>query len=316
MHYRLYITLLFLSAVLSVALAVPSNWRAGISTLQILPHFPSFHKPTVVALAVLSKLLYSPLNPAAYLRTARRLDSLFTQVLVFDERNAQAAIFVHPAFLIVIFRGSSPRSAHVDGGSDLLTNINVLRSPLTCSTPAVTAFAHAGFLRYADSLLQPHIDGKEGLGDALTRLHAFAPRPVLIAGHSLGGAAAVIGAVRIMGLFSSASVVSALVTFGQPRVVDYEGADSLTRLLGRRYVRVVRGADPVPLLPTSWRFKHAGEVVYVSEDDEVVENPEKWAMRKDRVRAWLGLSDDLLQDHSAEDYIRLLRDAKYVKELR
>ena len=94
------------------------------------------------------------------------------------------------------------------------------------------------------------------------RLREFADRDgkrVWIAGHSLGGAVALLcasqmafhaprfGAVRLAGLY----------TCGQPRVGNREFADSITPHLGRLYFRIVHGNDIVPHVPPEFLAPNA-----------------------------------------------------------
>lgn len=112
----------------------------------------------------------------------------------------------------------------------------------------------------------------------LPALRAAAARhpdyPILLVGHSLGGAVAALAALELRLTHPLSDV--AVTTFGEPRVGNRGLADYLDRVfeltgdgdgdgLGgerRRYRRVTHVGDPVPLLPLAeWGFRsHAGEV--------------------------------------------------------
>lgn len=113
--------------------------------------------------------------------------------------------------------------------------------------------AHRGFLAHANDLwreMGPRLD------DLMT------DRELIITGHSLGGATAVLIAFWIQQLGHR---VADIVTFGAPRVFDYRGA-AMSRL---PMLRVCNAGDPVPHLPTFWRFAHFGDKWYVTERGHV-----------------------------------------------
>lgn len=105
---------------------------------------------------------------------------------------------------------------------------------------------HAGFQHALDAIwpqLQP--------------LLARAPR-WWCSGHSLGGALAVLAAMRMQ---DSATPLQGVVTYGQPRVGDVHCAASLGSL---PLVRVVNACDAVPQLPPeALGYRHAGELVHL-----------------------------------------------------
>ncbi|BDS06482.1 hypothetical protein NT6N_15220 [Oceaniferula spumae] len=68
-------------------------------------------------------------------------------------------------------------------------------------------------------------------------------RPICITGHSLGGSVAILlAAILDHRGYEDVSVV----TFGQPKITDFHGAESLKTL---NVLRVVFEQDPVPLMP-------------------------------------------------------------------
>jgi triacylglycerol lipase len=86
-------------------------------------------------------------------------------------------------------------------------------------------------------------------------------QPLFIAGHSLGGALAMIAAERL--LRERNIRASGVYTFGAPRVGTQAFADSYNASrLGDRSYRFVHGLDIVPTLPPSaLGFRHAGRMV-------------------------------------------------------
>jgi len=121
---------------------------------------------------------------------------------------------------------------------DYWTDARIRRRPVSDD-----AWVHAGFADSTDELMeQLQASGQ------LT-----AQRRWWIAGHSLGGALAVLAAERLIGI--PGQQVVGVVTFGQPRVGNDRHAARLKRL---PLCRVVHGCDAIPTLPpTQLGFVHA-----------------------------------------------------------
>ena len=92
-------------------------------------------------------------------------------------------------------------------------------------------------------------------------------RPICLTGHSLGGSMAIImAAILDVRGYEEVSVV----TFGQPKITDFEGAESLKHL---DILRVVFESDPIPLLPPVLvpdqsldTYHHFGPEIVLQED--------------------------------------------------
>jgi hypothetical protein len=86
--------------------------------------------------------------------------------------------------------------------------------------------------------------------------HAHGPERLLITGHSLGGALAVLAAQRAV---IEHGLVPEVYTFGMPRVVNEGFARDYDAMLGTRTFRLVHGEDVVPTVPPSGLgFHHVG----------------------------------------------------------
>ncbi|MEO5335224.1 MAG: lipase family protein [Magnetococcus sp. YQC-5] len=83
-------------------------------------------------------------------------------------------------------------------------------------------------------------------------------------GHSLGGALAALAASRMV--HSSFSIHQYLWTFGQPRCGDELWSEAMNFYMQDKYTRVFNAGDPVPHLPTCWRFAHAGRELFFDHD--------------------------------------------------
>lgn len=92
-------------------------------------------------------------------------------------------------------------------------------------------------------------------------------RPVLVTGHSLGGAVAelMMATLEHRGFKDVAGI-----TFGQPKLTDARGAGHLSRL---KLLRVVHEGDPVPMLPPV--FLEVGELgIYHHSGPELLVDPD------------------------------------------
>jgi triacylglycerol lipase len=88
--------------------------------------------------------------------------------------------------------------------------------------------------------------------------------PVIITGHSLGGATGVICALY---LAKSGYTIRKVITFGQPRITDAEGARMFDRI---PLLRVVNYGDIIPFLPSNEENSTAPDKNYTHFGQEIV----------------------------------------------
>lgn len=131
-----------------------------------------------------------------------------------------------------------------------------------------------------------------------------AKRPVVMVGHSKGGALATLAAYirRKQGL-----PVESVVTFGSARVLNWSAAHWLDGQILDQW-RIVNSNDPVPLLPglgllNRWRFRHAGRMALLQEDGDLLINPDLLEIFREWIR---GYRFDALRDHFIESYLQTL----------
>lgn len=152
--------------------------------------------------------------------------------LVIDVGDVRAVLTEMDGSLVVAVRGTVPTSY-----ANWIRDINAVPS----HEHPVLGWCHSGFLNAADDLmplLGPHIAG----------------RRVLLTGHSLGGAVAIL----IGGLLQAAGTPpAAVVVFEPPRA----GMEKLAGLLATVDGTIYRfGDDPVPEVPC-WPYKHPWQPV-------------------------------------------------------
>ena len=196
---------------------------------------------------------------------------------------------------VIAFRGTASLR-------DWLTDAEFPLRPL----PGTPARVHEGFLTAIDSILPDLLAFL-----APPQAPCPAPRasvPILLTGHSLGGALAVLAAwfLQAQGL-----PVHSVYTFGQPRVGDRAFASRYASLLGARTHRVVNQNDLVPRVPgVLLGYRHAGELALINAVGELVLNP-SWLGRlvSDGLglyRAYRRLDDVLITDHFMAGYVAAL----------
>ncbi len=143
---------------------------------------------------------------------------------------------------IVAFRGTEMMKL-----KDWLTDLDVL------GTTESYGKIHRGFRKAFDSV-----------SDQLKRaINSIGVRQLILTGHSLGGALALIAAAE----WSDVYDVRSIYTFGQPAVGNDDFVEFLTDKYSNRYVRFVNDDDIVPMVPPNYshagllkRFNHGNEL--------------------------------------------------------
>ena len=167
------------------------------------------------------------------------------------------SVIVEPSRVVVVFRGT------VDA-DELRDDAKLLRLvKLRSSKRGDRARVHAGFVSHLDK----QGCGVKLLGTVLREVAARQPCEVLLAGHSLGAAAATLLAFRLDGASTKLRMRLTLVTFGSPRVGNRyfkRAFDASARL---RHYRVQNELDPVARcpwwLPFPGTYKHTGHHVWL-----------------------------------------------------
>ena len=220
---------------------------------------------TIMTCAQLSKAVYSMTIPDG-------LDIIGYERIICQETSTQGAAYITSDTLYVAIQGSTNRS-------HWLTNFRVLKDDYHGIR------AHRGFARAADSVLL----------EVQRIIEDHSPtRRVVMTGHSLGGAIAVLLAVACR------HRPVEVVTFGQPRVSRQRQLD--LSLYGP-YLRVVNGSDIVPRKP--WLgYSHGGHLLYLTNDGRRLDNPGWFARVKDRI--WMTWQRQRITDHRMTDYIKEL----------
>ena len=144
----------------------------------------------------------------------------------------------------------------------------------------------------------------DGLGPTNGSIITTPPpqRRVWVAGHSLGGALAVLFATYAKGRgFNIAGVVS----IGQPRVGKQQFVDAYTAMgLHNKTYRFVHRDDPIPMVPPeSLGYRHAGQRFVVDSGSVTYRGDEGC------INTFLGVCKVVLGDHMTPGYLNSMRSA-------
>jgi hypothetical protein len=146
--------------------------------------------------------------------------------------STQVIILEAPRFAVLAFAGTDPLDL-----ADWITDFNFHPNGRGI---------HSGFGRAVGTIWQ----------DAAARVMTN-DRPLIIAGHSLGGALAVLFAHRLVQERRKRLV--GVYTFGMPRCCGHAFAHDISQSIGDRTFRFIHGTDIVPTMPPSmFGFSHVG----------------------------------------------------------
>lgn len=217
--------------------------------------------------------------------------------------GTQARILEHATHRVLSFRGTEP-SEFADIQADLDRTLVAIPDAILASDPAKVHQGFAKALAAIWSELKAELDKGSPSGKS-------GKKPILITGHSLGGALAVLGGYALR-LVPDGYDVIAIVTFGQPRVGDSTFAATCDRLFGPSLWRVVNHRDVVPrLAPRAMGFSHTGRVLYIERDGALTVNPSSWFRLLDRVPIdpqvdWNSQIREFATDHRMASYLGYL----------
>ena len=199
-----------------------------------------------------------------------------------------AAFRAEDGTALVAFRGTQPTKP-----ADFGTNIDIV----PVRRDGVAGRVHRGFHR-AFAVLHAQVSG-------WLAAHAQATKELVLCGHSLGGAMAMVCAHHFKPAF--------LVTIGCPRAGDPDFVAALDGIAGRR---IVNCADLVPLLPPPiFGYVHPARLTYIDKAGALHEAPAKEWVEADQAAgrceyrdryAWVDGAVELrdLADHAPVNYAR------------
>ncbi len=217
------------------------------------PHTGDYHPRNALACAHAARAVYAS---AADIRARVRAWGFAASTFVRNE-NLECFGARRDDMILLAFRGT-------ENLADWLTNKRVRK------TSGPWGQVHRGFYRGARALLG--FDRSDRLWSAMERWGA-PDKPLWLAGHSLGGALAVLSAML---LAERGVKPQGIYTYGQPRAGGIRFARRFQDELGDRAFRFVNRRDIVPTVPPVYLFyRHAGTLIRIRTDGALVRGPSR-----------------------------------------
>jgi triacylglycerol lipase len=209
---------------------------------------------TARAMAWMSQLAYETAHPDKIKLICRLWDLQLLQIIANDSGSGLLKIHTRGVIvkghggLIMAFAGTDPLvPANWISDFDVGLNVGFNTGPGLGLTPGPL---HRGFDKAFDAV-------SEQVTQALAERGS---EPLLITGHSMGGALAVIAADHC--LTEKKLRATAVYAFGMPRVGDEDFAVRYNDTLGAITYRLVHGDDIVATVPPSrFGFRHVGRLI-------------------------------------------------------
>lgn len=221
--------------------------------------------------------------------------------------EVQAMFVETDRYRAVVFRGTDPFCTGGGPMHDWIRNLDS-RSVKTEFGNLHNGF-YAGFIKIRNDVYdacQEH-----GVFDA-----KMPPKPFYLAGHSQGGALAVVAAAHMDGMVPER--IAGLFTYGQPRCFKAAAARTFHGRFAcspRRYFRYINRTDPVPRMPPALLgFRHAGELRFIDHRFHTHINPGFAYRLLDAARGVCDLVRGLdkynaLDEHGVANYIDSIKGA-------
>ena len=198
--------------------------------------------------------------------------------------------------IIIAFRGTEP-----DNLGDWLTDADV-----DLKNTSLPGFVHDGFWKALEGVWSPVLAKVNTLRDN--------NQPIYLTGHSLGGALAVLAAMRFVVQNDIADAIGGIYTYGQPRAGNAEFAGSVNKTFSDCYFQFANNLDIVPHVPpaTLTDYRHAGTLMYFDENGKLQCNPSPLSRLLDDVAGEAKALEAMnlfapITDHSMDkDYLPLL----------
>lgn len=231
------------------------------------------------------------------------------------QRDTQAFIFRTDECMVLAFRGSQEIRDWYTNFNTQLRNFTIRKAGKT-TLSSYKGSVHTGFfLGWAS--IEKAVLAQIQRWEKVSEKKGQKLPPLLITGHSLGGALATMAAAS---LHENGIDVAGLYTFGQPRVGDLRFTRQLNRNLENKVFRFVNNNDVVPHIPPPFSLRnplrlygHLGTVRYFNSKGLLIANYKAINRLLDSLfgfsKSLFESSFDLIADHGMPYYISYLNKA-------
>nr|WP_242045876.1 lipase family protein [Leptolyngbya sp. FACHB-16] len=279
-----------------------------------------FDVRTALSLAKASQLIYQDLSYVKEIsrRWGINVEKNF-EYIDSHAQDTQAFLFKTDEYIVVAFRGSQEIKDWQTNFSTRLKKfaLTTQMEPLDEDITPPRGQVHRGFQTAWDSVERRILRQIQHWNEGRA-----VPLPLLITGHSLGGALATVAAASLV---KRKFPVQGLYTFGQPRVGDLIFVTEISLALKGRVFRFVNNNDIVPHIPPPylpWNpfrlYVHIGQTRYFNARGSLMRYPNPVLRLLDffigLIRDSFEPGFDLIKDHYMEYYISNLEKALEVEQ--
>lgn len=163
-------------------------------------------------------------------------------------------------------------------------------------------------------------DGLNDIIAALSKAGRDQTKPLMITGHSLGGALAALAGAHFTVMGLPVPAVSAIYTFGQPRIGLHDFCNTYDRILADKLVRFVNKKDLVPRVPfRGWDYSDEGTMIHFDSSGKPILQSSEWqsflARSIQSFEDFAQMVTDLggdIHDHSMDGYLTAIRGSQAV----
>ncbi|MEM9809115.1 MAG: lipase family protein, partial [Cyanobacteria bacterium P01_D01_bin.56] len=281
-----------------------------------LKEFTNYNTKLALSLAKASMLVYQDIRYVLEILELWGIKDTRDDFQYFNnkEYDTQAFIFRTDGCIVLAFRGSQEIRDWYTNFSTQLRKFTIRREGQT-TISSYKGKVHTGFFLGWASI------EKEVLAQIKHWQNELKPGqslpPLLVTGHSLGGALATMAAASLQ---DNNMAVAGLYTFGQPRAGDISFTRQLNSILEGKIFRFINNNDVVPHVPPPFSFQsplrfyaHMGSVKYFNSKGLLVAN---YNVIKRTLDGLIGLGKglfesgfDLISDHSISYYVSYLSQA-------
>ena len=246
-----------------------------------------YHSGFASLCAVASQLVYQPDEQIKQLLGPLKASGLS----IIVEHNHRCLLLAYADCIVVAFRGT-------DAGELADWKTNLQHKP----TSGPFGLVHSGYLAAVD-LLWPRLTA------SLQRMREN-NQTLLLTGHSMGGALAVVAAAK----FAAEGILplAGLYTFGQPAVAEAAFENELASRMAGRYFRFVNSIDMVPGIPVDVAFTAGGQQFFIDRGGRIHTGDVTTRMMSAHLLTSVLEPETRraeLEDHGIAEYVRALAAA-------